>query len=75
MFEYDQDIVASLLEKSHEFKSLYDKHEKLDRDVHDAEIRTLAVDDMELHPWKKEKLLANDKMAAIIAAYKKEHMA
>ncbi len=72
MFEYDQDIVVSLLQSSREFKSLFDKHEKLDRDVHEAEIGTLAVDDMELHRWKKEKLLAKDKMATIIAAYKKE---
>ena len=73
MFEYDQEIVAALLEKHREFRKLYDKHEQLDKDVHEAEIGTLAVDDMELHRWKKEKLWAKDKMAAIIATYKKEH--
>ncbi len=75
MFEYDQEIVATLLEKSHEFKRLYDKHEQLDKDVHEAEIGTLAVDDMELSRWKKEKLWTKDKMAAIIATYKKQHQA
>ncbi len=72
MVEYDQGVVASLLHSSREFKSLFEKHEQLDRDLHEAEIGTLAVDDMELHRWKKEKLLAKDKMAAIIGAYKKE---
>ena len=73
MFEYEQDIVARLLEENRRFKSLYDKHERLDQDVHEAEIGTLAVDDMELHKWKKEKLLAKDMMAAMITAYKREH--
>ena len=74
MFEYEQDIVAALLEQNHDFRRLYDKHEELDRDVHEAEIGTLPVDDMELHRWKKEKLFVKDKMAAMIDAYKSAHV-
>jgi uncharacterized protein YdcH (DUF465 family) len=74
MFEYDRDVMATLLQQNREFKNLYDKHEQLDQDVHEAEIGTRPVDHLELHKWKKEKLFVKDRMAMIIEAYKRERV-
>ena len=52
-------------------KQLYDKHHVLKTKVHDAEIGTLPLDDLTLGTLKKEKLLAKDKMAAMIEEYRK----
>ena len=71
MFEYDQQIVESLLQDNDVFKSLYERHEELKTLVHDAELGTSPMDDMTLGTMKKEKLLAKDKMAAIIEEYRK----
>jgi uncharacterized protein YdcH (DUF465 family) len=71
MFEYDRDVMATLLQQNREFKNLYDKHEQLDQDVHEAEIGTRPVDHLELHKWKKEKLFVKDRMAMMIEAYKR----
>ena len=71
MFEYDQNIVDSLLETDDEFKALYRKHHDLKERVRDAEIGVSPVDDLALNAMKKEKLLAKDRMAQLIAEYRK----
>ena len=38
MFEYDQEIVSSLLERNGEFKTLYRQHSELKTKVRDAEL-------------------------------------
>ena len=38
MFEYDQQIVDKLLEESDEFRSLYEKHQELNKQVDDADV-------------------------------------
>jgi len=73
MFEYDQEIVQSLLSDNVNFKELYTKHGDLKQKVRDAEIGVLPLDDMTLGSMKKEKLLAKDKMAAIIEDYRRGH--
>jgi len=72
MFEHEMDIVAKLLEDNPQFKSLYDRHTQLKREVHDAETGAMAVDSLHLGTMKKEKLLAKDKMAVMIADYQRE---
>ena len=72
MFEHEMDIVVRLLEDNPEFKFLYDRHSQLKRQVHDAETGTMAVDSLRLGTMKKEKLLAKDKMAVMIAEYQRE---
>ena len=74
MFEYDQDIVNTLLSDSNEFKELYNQHSELKSKVRDAELGVLPVDDHTLGMMKKEKLLAKDRMAAIIEEYRRSHV-
>lgn len=73
MFEYDEKIVTSLLEDSDDFQTLYRQHHELKEKVRDAELGVLPLDDMTLAAMKKEKLLAKDKMAAMIEDYRRAH--
>ena len=73
MFEYDQDIVEVLLNDNEQFQALYQEHNALKEKVRDAELGVLALDALSLGTIKKEKLLAKDKMAAIIEQYRREH--
>ncbi len=74
MFEYDQDIVEVLLNDNEQFQILYKQHNTLKAKVRDAEIGVLPLDDLSLGTMKKEKLLAKDKMAAMIEQYRREHV-
>ena len=71
MFEYDQDIVEHLLNDNQNFQELYKQHTELKTKVRDAEIGVHPVDDYTLGTLKKEKLLAKDRMAAIIENYRR----
>ena len=71
MFEYDQSIVQSLLNKDENFQRLYQRHHMLKEKVRSAEIGVLPLDDIALGTIKKEKLMAKDKMAAMIADYQR----
>lgn len=73
MFEYDQEIVDSLLHEDDDFKRLYEKHVKLKQKVREANLGTEPLDDFSLENLKKEKLLIKDRMAAIIASYRQAH--
>ena len=73
MFEHDQEIVDSLLNKDDDFKRMYEKHGKLKQQVRDANLGAEPMDDFALENLKKEKLLLKDRMAAIIATYREAH--
>ena len=73
MFEYDQDIVEVLLNDNKQFQALYKEHNTLKEKVRDAELGVLPLDASSVGTMKKEKLLAKDKMAAIIEQYRREH--
>lgn len=73
MFEYDQDIVEVLLNDNEQFQALYRQHNALKAKVRDAETGVLPLDALSLGTMKKEKLLAKDKMAAMIERYRREH--
>ena len=73
MFEYDQEIIDSLLTENGDFKRLYEKHIVLKQRVKDANIATKALDSYSLETMKKEKLLLKDRMAAIISEYREAH--
>ncbi len=73
MFEFDKDIVNSLLTDNDDFKRLYEKHGELKQKVKDANLGTNPVDDYALETMKKEKLLLKDRMAAIIEEYRQAH--
>ncbi len=73
MFEYDQAIVDTLLHDNQRFQELYNQHHKLKEKVKDAEIGVLPLDGVTLGTMKREKLLAKDRMAAMIEEYRREH--
>jgi len=73
MFEYDSEIVNSLLQDSSDFQQLYRAHNDLKEKVRNAELGVLPLDDATLGTMKKEKLLAKDKMAAMIEDYRRQH--
>ena len=75
MFEYDQEIVESLLNGDERFQELYKRHHELKERVRDAELGVTPLDDFTLGAMKKEKLLAKDQMAAIIATYRRNQSA
>ena len=73
MFEYDQEIVEVLLNDNEQFQALYKEHNALKEKVRDAELGVLPLDALSIGTMKKEKLLAKDKMAAMIEQYRREH--
>lgn len=73
MFEFDQDIVNVLLEDDPHFQSLFKQHHDLKEKVRDAESGLVPMDNLGLAALKKEKLLAKDRMAAMIERYRREH--
>ena len=72
MFEYDQQIVDKLLEESDEFRSLYEKHQELNKQVDDADVGVLPLDDLTLHRLKKEKLHLRDRLAPLIELHRQD---
>jgi hypothetical protein len=73
MFEYENEIVKSLLSDNDDFKRLFDKHDQLKRRVDEANSGVEPVDDFSLENMKKEKLMLKDRMAAIIEDYRRSH--
>jgi len=73
MFEYDQAIVDTLLHDNQRFQELYKQHHDLKEKVKNAERGVLPMDGDALGTMKREKLLAKDRMAAMIEDYRREH--
>ena len=73
MFEYDQEIVDSLLSDNENFQSLYQQHHELKEQVMNATSGIHPLDDLTLGKMKKQKLLAKDKMAILIERYRQAH--
>lgn len=66
MFANRQGEVEVLLGNNVEFRRLFNKHQELDKRVHEAEIGTEPVDDFALTQLKKQKLQAKDRMAYLL---------
>ncbi len=73
MFEYDQTIVDTLLHDNQRFQELYKQHHELKEKVKNAGLGVVPMDGTALGTMKREKLLAKDKMAAMIEEYRREH--
>jgi len=65
MFEGQQKEVDALMSADTEFRSLYLRHRELKKQVLDAELGVLPLDDLSLVKLKKEKLWAKDKLTAM----------
>jgi uncharacterized protein YdcH (DUF465 family) len=63
MFEgQPQSEVEALMKANAEFRQLYHRHKELDKQVLDAELGVLPVDDVRLNLMKREKLAAKDRL-------------
>jgi uncharacterized protein YdcH (DUF465 family) len=66
MFEgQTQNDVDALLKSDAEFRQLYQRHKELDKQVLDAELGVLPLDDTTLVRMKKEKLFAKDRLTRL----------
>ncbi len=63
MFEgQSQAEVEALMKNNSEFRQLYHRHKELDKQVLDAELGVLPIDDNRLMQMKREKLAAKDRL-------------
>ena len=63
MFEgQPQHELDTLMKNDPEFRQLYHRHRELDKQVLDAELGCLPLDDATLGRMKREKLLAKDRL-------------
>lgn len=63
MFEaHSQSEIDALCKSDTEFRQLYQRHKELDKQVLDAELGVLPIDDTTLVRMKKEKLFAKDRL-------------
>ena len=74
MFEYDNEIVESLLSENKDFERLYNKHSELKQRVDHANAGVEPIDDLFLEQLKKEKLLVKDRLASLIEDYRRVHV-
>ncbi|GAA4999795.1 DUF465 domain-containing protein [Pseudoluteimonas lycopersici] len=63
MFEgQPQTELDAILKANNEFRQLYYRHKELDKQVLDAELGVLPIDDSTLTQMKREKLAAKDRL-------------
>ncbi|MFC7301527.1 YdcH family protein [Cognatiluteimonas weifangensis] len=67
MFEGQSQADVEALMLHPEFKQLYQRHKQLDKQVLDAELGVLAVDDTTLAQMKRQKLAAKDRLTRLYA--------
>jgi hypothetical protein len=68
--EYRNEITELKQSNAH-FIRIFEKHNKLDQDIQDAEHGRVGLSDMEIEKMKKEKLLLKDEMFKMILEHKK----
>ena len=64
---HPQETVDSLLHNDVEFRQLYHRHRKLNRQCMDAELGVLAVTDATLGQMKREKLAVKQRLLRLFA--------
>lgn len=63
MFEGQPQVeLDAILKANNEFRQLYYRHKELDKQVLDAELGVLPIDDTTLSQMKREKLAAKDRL-------------
>jgi uncharacterized protein YdcH (DUF465 family) len=65
MFEGQPQAEVEALMHNPEFKQLYQRHKQLDKQVLDAELGVLPIDDLTLTQMKREKLAAKDRLTRL----------
>jgi uncharacterized protein len=74
MFESTpQHEIEALMKSDAEFRQLFRRHQELDKQVLDAELGVLPLDDTTLNRMKKEKLFAKDRLTRMFAQRQSVH--
>lgn len=69
MFEgQPQAELEAMMKGNSEFRQLYQRHKELDKQVLDAELGVLPIDDLTLSKMKREKLAAKDRLTRLYDA-------
>ena len=68
--EYRSEI-SELKQSNTHFLNIFEKHNKLDDNVKDAEHGRVGMSDIEIEKMKKEKLMLKDEMLKMILEFKK----
>jgi len=68
--EYRTEI-SELKQSDAHFERIFEKHNKLDHEIKDAEHGRVGMSDIEIEKMKKEKLLLKDEMLKMILEYRK----
>ena len=69
MFEgQPQAELDAMMKGNSEFRQLYHRHKELDKQVLDAELGVLPIDDLKLSQMKREKLAAKDRLTRMYDA-------
>jgi len=69
MFEgQPQAELDAMMKTNPEFRQLYQRHKELDKQVLDAELGVLPIDDVTLSRMKREKLAAKDRLTRLFDA-------
>jgi len=68
--EYRAEITELKQSNAH-FANIFEKHNRLDQDVQDAEHGRVGMSDMEIEKMKKQKLMLKDEMLKMILEYRK----
>lgn len=74
MFEFEKEIVDTLLDEDDGFKRLHEKYSELKQQVKQANQSMYALDEFSIDNLKKEKLLLKDRMAITITEYRQAHV-
>jgi len=72
MLEEYRNEISELKQNDRHFSRIFEKHNKLDKDVQNAEHGRVGMSDYEIEKMKKEKLLLKDEMHKLILEYKKD---
>ena len=70
MLDVDQETLEKLLNEDDDFRSMYQRHAELNKQVDKAGRGELPLSDTALAEMKKEKLALKDQMTEIIHRYK-----
>lgn len=74
MFEATpQHEIEALMKSDAEFRQLFRRHQELDKQVMDAELGVLPLDDVTLNRMKREKLFAKDRLIRMYEQRQRVH--
>lgn len=72
MYESNPELVETLVNENHEFKTLFQRHRELDKQIDKAGVGQMAISDESLEQMKRERLQIKDRMYILIDAHRQD---